>query len=97
MRARSTRRWRTRSCRAFTNNRGADQEIPCRLGSPHEGLPCNITPRFGAGAWWQIICRRVLSARSSIVAGHIGKDFEAARQKTVWDSGVNESWDAFAL
>ena len=77
----------------FYQNRGADQEVPAEWIRRMKVSMANLTPRFG--------CRRMVNDYMSELyqpAHHLWTDiaknnFEEARNRTVWDSRMNEAWD----
>jgi glycogen phosphorylase len=77
----------------FYENRGSDQGNPTEWVRRMKACMANITPRFSAGRMVAEYMSELYQPSHKLWQTISAKDFEAARQKTVWESRVSESWD----
>jgi glycogen phosphorylase len=77
----------------FYENRGSDQEIPTEWVRRMKECIANITPRFSSGRMVAEYMSELYRPAHKLWQSISEKNFEAARQRTVWDSRMNESWD----
>ncbi len=77
----------------FYENRGSDQENPIDWVRRMKACIANITPRFSSGRMVAEYMSELYQPAHKLWRGISENNFEAARQKTVWDSRMNETWD----
>ncbi len=72
---------------------GADQETPTEWVRRMKTCIANTTPRFSCGRMVAEYMSELYEPAHKLWRTISAESFEAARQKTVWDSRVDESWD----
>lgn len=71
---------------------GSDREIPAEWVRRMQRCIANITPRFGTGRMVAEYMTELYQPAHDMWRNVSKNNFEAARQKTVWDSRMSESW-----
>lgn len=77
----------------FYENRGADQEVPSEWIRRMKVCMANMTPRFSCGRMVAEYMSELYQPAHKLWLSISQDNFGAARQKTVWDSRVSETWD----
>ncbi len=77
----------------FYENRGSDQEIPGEWVRRMKTCMANITPRFSCGRMVAEYMSELYQPAHKLWQTVSKNNFEAARQKTGWDSRMNDNWD----
>lgn len=77
----------------YYENRGSDQDIPVDWIKRMKTSIANITPRFSCGRMVAEYMSELYLPAHKLWNDISAKDFEAARQKTVWDSRMSENWE----
>ena len=76
----------------FYENRGADAEIPAEWVRRMKSCMASITPRFSCGRMVAEYMSELYQPAHNLWLEISGNNFEAARQRTVWDSRINDAW-----
>jgi len=71
---------------------GSDQEIPVEWVRRMKTAMANITPRFSCGRMVAEYMSELYQPAHNLWNSLSKENFEAARQKTVWDERMNQAW-----
>ena len=77
----------------YYENRGSDQEFSTNWIKRMKTCIAAITPRFSCGRMVAEYMSELYVPADSLWKDIAQDDFAQARQKTVWDSRMNETWD----
>ncbi|HEY7211217.1 MAG TPA: alpha-glucan family phosphorylase [Bryobacteraceae bacterium] len=77
----------------FYENRGADQDVPSEWVRRMKTCIAHITPRFSCGRMVAEYMSELYQPAHNLWRNIAANDFEAARQKTVWNERMNATWD----
>ncbi len=77
----------------FYENRDSDQESPAEWVRRMKTCIANITPRFSCGRMVAEYMSELYQPAHALWGEISGNNFEAARNKTMWDSRMRDSWD----
>jgi len=77
----------------FYENRGSDQEIPAEWVRRMKSCIASITPLFSCGRMVAEYMAELYQPAHKLWQEVSAKQFEAARQRTVWDSRMSENWN----
>jgi glycogen phosphorylase len=78
----------------FYQNQDADEAIPTEWVRRMKTCIANLTPRFGCGRMLAEYMSELYQPAHNLWLGVSANNFHAARQKTVWDSRVSQSWNS---
>ena len=78
----------------FYQNQDSDEDIPTEWVRRMKTCIANLTPRFGCGRMVAEYMSELYQPAHNPWLGVSANNFEAARQKTVWDSRVTEAWNS---
>ncbi len=77
----------------YYDSRGADQEIPTEWVRRMKTCIANLTPSFSCGRMVAEYMSDLYQPAHKLWQTISSTDFEACRQKTIWDSRMSENWD----
>jgi glycogen phosphorylase len=77
----------------FYENRGADQDLPTEWVRRMKSCIANITPRFSCGRMVAEYMSELYQPSHKLWNSISENNFEAARQKTVWDARMSSNFD----
>ena len=77
----------------FYQSRGSEEEIPAEWVRRMKKCMANITPRFGCGRMVNEYMSELYQPAHNLWTDISRDNFEEARQRTVWDSRMNQNWD----
>ena len=77
----------------YYENRGSDQEIPSEWIRRMKSCIANITPRFSCGRMVAEYMSELYQPAHTLWKSISEENFDAARQRIVWDSRMSDTWD----
>ena len=77
--------------------RDSEQEIPVEWARRMKACMANITPRFSCGRMVAEYMSELYQPAHDLWMHISGKNFEQAREKTLWDSRMSRAWDLINL
>jgi starch phosphorylase len=78
----------------FYQNQDSDDNIPTEWVRRMKTCIANLTPRFGCGRMLAEYLSELYQPAHDLSRKVAASNFEAARQKSVWNSRVNQAWSA---
>lgn len=77
----------------FYQSRGSEEEIPAEWIRRMKKAMANITPRFSSGRMVNEYMSELYQPAHNLWTDIANNNFAEARNRTIWDSKMNEAWD----